>query len=76
MLKTLFENTVRPLLSSHPRDFESGRLIEVQYKWIGRAVNMILLTLYNKMLLKSEHIYEDKSKIHWNKTSSAFPAHA
>ena len=24
--------------------------------WIGMAVNMILLTLHSKMLLKSEHI--------------------
>ena len=38
------------------------------------AVNMILLTLCSKMLLKV-NIYEDKSKIHSNKTSSAFPAH-
>ena len=40
--------TVRPLLSGHPRDFEIN--------WIGMAVNMILLTLYSKMLLKSERI--------------------
>ena len=39
------------------------------------AVNMILLTPFSKMLLKV-NIYEDKSKIHCNKTSSAFTAHS
>ena len=44
------------------------------------AVNMILLTLCSKVLLKMNiyiHvIYEDKFKIHCNKTSSAFPGDA
>ena len=38
------------------------------------AVNMILFTLYSKML-KKMNIYEDKFKIHCNKTSSTFQAH-
>ena len=44
--------TVRPILSGHPRDFEKWPLMN----GLGMAVNMILLTLYSKMLLKSEHI--------------------
>ena len=28
-----------------------------KFCWIGMAVNMILLTLYSKMLLKNEHLH-------------------
>lgn len=55
--------TVGRLLSGHPSlDFENwplvkniievGRLIEVQYKFVEMAVDVVLLTLYSKMLVE------------------------
>jgi len=75
--------TVRPLFKpGHPRDFEKwplniievGRLTEVQYKLIGMAVNMILLRVCSKMLLKVNTYKDINTKLIGTKTSSAFPA--
>ena len=64
------------MLARRLLELERDTVRRCNVNWIGKALNMILLLLYSKMLIKV-NTYEDVNpKFIATKTSSAFPAYA